>query len=505
MTAFTAMMNAQAQAPGDLDVTFGASGYAMTDFIAGTGEVWWDMVVLPDDKIVQVGYSDDGNDKDILVARFKADGTPDSTFGVNGFMTIDLSVGMDEEARGVCVLDDGKLLVTGYMVDVQAQAYEGYVMRLNEDGTVDGGFGSTAPGRTHFNAGDNNLAYGRAVLVSGGEIYVAASARANGQSDMFLFNFSIGGDLDLSFSTAGSAQIDVDGEDDLILAMERAPNGTFVLVGTSDNMNVQNAAITVLSQFGTITNFGTQTFDFGSGWNEANAVYVDDNNYIYVAGGHGVAPDVNGYVMRFKNDGSGELDSTYATNGMMESDPGGTIGISFRKILPVWDGGIVVTGELNGAIRQLYAMMLESDGSLQIEFDGGDVYIPFSISVINEYAFGGGMQSDGSIIIGGFLTSQDFIGENLFMVRLAPYEDASALFELESNSVKVYPNPASISFSIDMSDVEQVQLISMQGSVVTTWGESQTVYQIPSNIDQGAYLLRVISANGIATTPLVVR
>jgi len=505
MTAFTAMLNAQAQLPGDLDATFGTSGYAMNDFIAGTGEVWWDMVVLSDDKIIQVGYSDDGNDKDILIAKFNADGTSDATFGTNGLTTIDLSLGLDEEARGVCVLDDGKLLITGYLVDFQAQAYQGFVMRLNDDGTVDSSFGTTAPGYTQFNAGDNVIAYGRSVLMSGGEIYVGASANANGQADMFLFNFSIGGGLDVSFASGGAAQVDIDGENDLLVSMERAANGTFVLVGTSDSMNVQHASVTVLSQFGTPTTFGTKKFDFGSGWNEANAVYVDDNNFIYVAGGHGLAPNVDGYVMRFKNDGSGDLDATYATNGVMESDPGATTGLSFRKILPVWDGGIVVTGELNGALKQLYAMMLESDGSLQTAFDGGDVYVPFSISVISEYAYGGGMQSDGSIIIGGFLTSQDFVGENLFMVRLAPYEDASSLFEVESNAVKVYPNPAKSTFSIDMEDVEMVQLISMQGAIVTTWNESNGVYQIPSNVDQGTYLIRVQSADGVATTPLIVQ
>jgi len=327
----------------------------------------------------------------------------------------------------------------------------------------------------------------------GTEIYVGGSCLSGGQADMFLFNFTQGGAVDVSFSTAGSALIDVDGDDDELYAMEMTSNGNFVLAGISINAGVQSAVVTTLSTFGTPTSFGNQKFNFGDDWNEANDVYVDASNYIYIAGAEGADPNIDGFVMRLKNDGSGELDSTYATNGVMQSDPGATTSLYFRRIMPVWDGGIVATGNLGGATNELYAMMLESDGSLQGNFQGGDVYVPFSINVNSASAYGGGMQSDGSIIIGGYLTSQDFVGENMFMVRLNPYKDVTSVEALKNEFVNVYPNPATTSFQIEVDGIEYVQLISMQGKVVNTWYESQNEFQIPSNTESGDDILRVIS------------
>lgn len=505
ITAAASILTTNAQTPGDLDATFGIGGYAMTDNYQNTGEVFWDLAVLADDKIVHVGYTDDGNDTDVLVTKFLADGTPDSTFASDGVLVIDLSLGLNEEARGVYEMSDGKLLITGYVSDAINQSYDAFLMRLNADGTVDDTFGSTSPGRTHFNAGDNLIAYGRSIVTVGTEIYVGASCLSGGQADMFLFNFTQGGGLDVSFSTGGSAQVDVDGDDDELYAMDMTSNGNFVLVGTSLNAGVQSAVVTTLSSFGTPTSFGNQKFDFGDGWNEANDVYVDANNYIYVAGAEGNDPNIDGFVMRLKNDGSGELDSTYATNGVMQSDPGATTSLYFRKVMPVWDGGVVVTGNLGGATIELYAMMLESDGSLQGNFQGGDVYVPFSISAISAQAFGGGMQSDGAIIIGGYLESQDFVGENMFMVRLNAYKDVTSVLEVKNQFVNVYPNPATSSFNIDMNGIESVKLISMQGKVVNTWFGNQNTFEIPANTESGAYILQMNSSEGTATARIVIQ
>ncbi len=505
IAAVMAMMSAKAQVPGDLDMTFGNSGYAMPDFFQNTSEGWWDMCVLANDKIVQVGYSYDGADADVLVAKFKEDGSVDSTFAVNGVLKIDLSLGLNEEARGVFELPDGKLLITGYVHDALNSVYNGFVMRLNADGTVDDTFGTTASGRTEFNAGDNTIAYGRSVISDGNEIYVGATAEDNAQMDMFVFNFTLGGALDNSFASNGYAQVDISGADNFFMSMDLTSNGSFVLVGNTESGNGQLGSVTVLTQFGTPTTFGNQMIDFGNGLNTAEAVYVDDNNYIYVAGGEGNSPDMNGFIMRYKNDGSGDLDDTYATAGVMESDPGVTTDLIFRNILPVWDGGVVVTGELSGAITQLYAMMLESDGTLQNAFQGGDVYVPYVINVTSHFALGGGVQSDGSIIIGGLLESQDFVGQNMFMVRLAPYVDNSGITELTNMSLNVYPNPATSVFSIDMEDVQSVVLISMQGTVVASWDPTTTGYQIPASIVPGSYILRATSTEVTATAPLIIR
>lgn len=71
-------------------------------------------IVLPNGKIVAVGYYDNNLEKDFLVARFNSDGTPDFTFGDGGVRVYDLTGNdKDDEALCVAVAPDGNLLVGG--------------------------------------------------------------------------------------------------------------------------------------------------------------------------------------------------------------------------------------------------------------------------------------------------------------------------------------------------------------------------------------------------------
>ena len=495
------LIGAQAQNAGDLDLNFGISGYAMTDPLANTGELYWDLITLSDDKIIKVGFTSNGDDTDILVAKFLEDGSPDLTFGVDGFAVIDLSIGGDEDARGVYELSDGKLLITGYTLGVGS--LDGYIMRLNSDGTIDDSFGE-ANGHTNFNTGDNFLAYGKEIRVIGNEIFVGASALVDGQSDLCVFNFTQAGALDVSFSSSGVATMDINGESDEIFAMDITSNGSFILGGISDSAGYQLGVVAKLSQFGTPTLFGTDgsyTFDLGSGLNEVNDLLVDENDKIVLTGDYGLYPDVNGYVTRLNSDGT--LDDSFSTDGTIESDPGVSTAVFFRSIQETSDGGIIAIGNTDGASQEIYAMMLTNTGSLNGDFGGnGDVNIPFSVATVSVATMGGALQSDGAIIIGGYLTSQDFVGENMFMVRLYPLT-ATSVDELVMQTVSVYPNPVSDQFTIQMENIKQVQLISISGQVIRTWG-AQAKYYIPEGLTPGVYLLKIEGDKAIGSARIII-
>ena len=210
LLATMGMPGLNAQIGGDLDVNFGVSGYVMTDHVPNTGEVFMDMITLSNDKIVMVGYTTDAN-QDILVARFNPDGTPDVTFGSNGATSIDASIGLNEQAWAVKELSDGKLLITGIIVT--GGSWDGFIMRLDTVGTIDTSFGTTVPGRTNFNAGDNTIALGTAIeVLSDNSILVGGSALFGGTADMVVFKFTQGGGSAAAFASGGYASFDIDGE-----------------------------------------------------------------------------------------------------------------------------------------------------------------------------------------------------------------------------------------------------------------------------------------------------
>lgn len=492
-----------AQSPGDLDLSFGVGGYTLTDGINNTGESFWDLLVLSNDKIVKIGYSDDGGDTDILIARFLADGTPDSTFNGNGFATFDLSIGGSEDARGACEVAGDKLLITGY---VQSQgSLDAYVMQLNEDGTIDNTFGTNS-GYTKLNTGDNLIAYGKSVVEYGGEIYVGGAAIVNGQSDLFVCNLTGDGNVDNSFSSGGYGTKDIEGGNDHMMKMDVTSNGSFVFGGYADSSGVTIGYVAALSQFGTPTIFGTNgsyhQIYFGSGSAEVNDLFIDANNKIVVTGDEGPFPDVNGFVLRLATDGT--LDATFGTNGMVMSDPGATTALFFRGVSETFDGGIIACGNFDGASQDLYALLLTENGGLNGAFGGnGDVIIPMSINTNTISTMGCGVQANGKIVLGGFLTSQDFVGENMFIVRLIPFASAG-IEELTEEWISVYPNPVTTEFHIDNADVNEVELIDINGMLLQKW-TAQTTYAIPNGLASGVYLVRVKTEQAIGLARIMIK
>src|SRR5438045_3220511 len=78
-------------AGGDLDPSFGISGKVMTDFNNST-DIADAVAVQADGKYVVVGLTYTNNDysgEDFAIARYNADGTLDTTFGVQGKVKTD--------------------------------------------------------------------------------------------------------------------------------------------------------------------------------------------------------------------------------------------------------------------------------------------------------------------------------------------------------------------------------------------------------------------------------
>ena len=61
------------------------------------------------------GFVTEGGDSRMVLVRFKADGTLDTTFDTDGVVTVNVSVGagIDEAARGLVVQSDGKIVIAG--------------------------------------------------------------------------------------------------------------------------------------------------------------------------------------------------------------------------------------------------------------------------------------------------------------------------------------------------------------------------------------------------------
>lgn len=107
-----------------------------------------DLLIQPDGAIVAVGTATTGPNgySDFLVARFNADGTPDTSFGGGvGFAFVDL--GTDATGNSVALQPNGQVVAAGTVAETFGKTghpltWEFGTARLNSDGSLDTSFGT---------------------------------------------------------------------------------------------------------------------------------------------------------------------------------------------------------------------------------------------------------------------------------------------------------------------------------------------------------------------------
>ncbi len=99
-------------ADGSLDTSFGGTGKVRTNLGPAYDDAFA-LVLQPDSKLVAAGYSDTGSEGDFALARYKANGSLDTSFGTDGKVTTSLYPGSGV-AFALARQPDGKLVAAGY-------------------------------------------------------------------------------------------------------------------------------------------------------------------------------------------------------------------------------------------------------------------------------------------------------------------------------------------------------------------------------------------------------
>ncbi len=129
---------------GTLDTTYGANGYALTDF-QYPSEEGFGMAIQADGKAVLVGSSPGGDSpaSRFALARFTTGGQLDSTFGTGGEV-LSAMPGSGGLARAIVIQPDGKIVVFGFnSTGIKgASTDQGLLARFTVSGTLDPTFGN---------------------------------------------------------------------------------------------------------------------------------------------------------------------------------------------------------------------------------------------------------------------------------------------------------------------------------------------------------------------------
>ena len=385
-----------------------------------------------------------------------------------------------DQATATAVQADGKIILVGA---VQMNTYGNYdfaVTRLNEDGSLDTSFGDNGTKVIAFDLGgtdeDDNLAFDLDVatcvaIQSDGKIVVGGYAQrdSSGNFDFAVARLNTDGSMDSSFSSDGKALVAFDyggAGDDRATGIAIQSDGRIVLVGTcqQDASGAGDLAIARLLSDGSLdtsfTGDGRKWIDFSGGSDDGGAaVAIQDDGSIVVVGYTTNSNGDNDFaIARVIPDGS--LDYTFSDDGKktIAFDLGGDGTDRATSVAIQSDGSIVVAGSASGknGDGDFAVARLTKSGGMDGAFSGdGRKTVALDRGASNEDgATGVVVQSDGSIMIGGY-TQVSSTGDFDFAVaRLTSEGDLDTLFAIEGKK--------SIPFNYGGSDYDSANSMVMQ-------------------------------------------
>lgn len=346
---------------GQLDPTFGNAGVVLDNTHPGANTV----VVQSDGKVVEAGLANYGGQAVLSLARFNADGTPDTTFGYFGGLTQVL--GVNGSVGKVALQSDGKILVSAESNDQTFTHAVSILNRYLPNGQLDPSFGVGGEVSLPFNGSDTPVGI---VVQADGEIVVGDT-----QTEPTAFNFippsvlqlarfTANGVLDANYGVGGVSSNVQPRLNSVFTDVALEPDGRVVAVGNSADGTV------LIDRFTTGGAFDGTLFTT-TGLSGATDLATQADGKIVVSSGRGLVA-----ITRFNLDGT--IDSNFGTNGSTVTANYPLI-FSYRHLLVQADGKIVVSGSFDPEIGSFTLLLarLNADGSFDSTFGtGGQVQLP---------------------------------------------------------------------------------------------------------------------------------
>ena len=356
LSTFTSFAVARYNADGSVDTSFGIGGWVVT----GSRDVAAAVALQQDGKIVVVGWSD-RNFFEFVLVRYSPDGSLDGSFGAGGIVTTNAG-GDFGIARAVALQSDGKIIIAG------GNGIFFLLARYDSNGTLDATFGGTGIVGNRFSDRFGSDGFGVAIQDNGRIVCVGRTLTESFGTDFALTRSHTDGSLDVSFAGDGKTTTDWPGGPDSCNALVIQPDGKIIVAGG----NAGDFALARYNPDGSLDtsfgNLGRVITDFSAGFDLAQAVALQADGKIIAAGVAGTTNRSNTDfgLARYNPDGS--LDTTFDGDGKVMTDFAGNSDQA-RAVAVQAEGKIVAAGGANFS-NSFGLARYNPDGSLDASFDG---------------------------------------------------------------------------------------------------------------------------------------
>jgi len=501
-------------ANGTPDPSFGTNGVAK--FNDGSSRTTLeDIQVLPDGRIVTIGYQLVGSRYLACVACFNADGTPDTSFGTNGACKPVFSSLYSESAstypKGSCVQPDGKIVLTG-MADSANNSYTGFVARINPDGTVDETFGTSEAGLSIIDVGEDGHADFciEPGMQTNGKIVVCGHTW-KGQDPtleyaVYVTRLNADGSIDTTFARDGFIEVEYDeGHENYAEAM---------VVSATDDINVAcylwnpvtyNQEMFVLN----LTSTGGLNFDYGDTGifqflnngrqNTIADIALSHGNYgDIVVGGFSSYADYMGFDIAIGKFYSAAVPtipvietSVQALSGFYYAENDGP---SESKTYTL--SGYNLENDLTVSATEYYEVSLDN-ATFAAEITVGSENVPATIYVRMK----AGLTED---VYNGEILNECEGAESVTITLNGYVDEPQSIGENESMNVNVYfSNGIVIENNTDYN--VNIMVYNVAGQTVYSSEIGQGSKKLDSDFQAGAYIVKMVANDSESMRKLIVR
>jgi uncharacterized delta-60 repeat protein len=409
--AFQDFAVARLTTTGVLDSSFDGDGKQTIAF--GTSDDYGTAVAVDSlNRVVITGDTYNGSTTDFAVARLTAGGALDSGFDGDGKQTIAFGA-PDDSALGAAVDSLDRVVVAGYTGNGSNNDLA--VARLTVAGALDGSFDGDGKQTVDFGASADVAA---SVAIDSADRVVPAGYTNSGPSfDIALCRLTVAGALDGSFDGDGKLVFGLNARSQAIgnsVALDSL--GRTVVAGSASNGTIQEFAVARYTSAGVLdTTFGgTGIVRFAFGASSIGlAVAVDSMDRVVIAGYTSGGSTTDFAVARLTS--AGALDPSFDGDGKTTFDFATSADYAYAIAVDSLDRIVIAGSTFTGSNPDFGVARLTVAGALDASFDG-DGKQTIAFGTFNDLAYGVAVDSIDRVVIGGY--SYDAVSSDFAVVRL---------------------------------------------------------------------------------------
>lgn len=478
---------------GILDENFGDGGIVIAEPLpqaynlmpeAITSDVDGNIYVLSN---YMVDNEDFGTILQMLISKFKSDGSVDTSFGINGHLQWVTDFHM--EGGDIKVVRDGNLMIAGsYSMEVDV-SYP-FLLNLDTDGNAVASFGTDGVRFLPI----NETTYAKRLFQDeGGDFFIGGGA---GMNDLFLARTDEAGEMISNFGSAGTGyQVYQPQKPVLFADMARDENGDLYILGNKDFYKA--ATLFKTNELGEL--LSSSVFDDPNYFISGIAL---GNDELYLSGRYGGTG----------NDGSLYL-TAYDKNTMVQDTSFGVQGevlteFHFGPYAPTYvlrniNGKITqISSDFSGTMSRFALAGFESDGAVDSEF-GEDGITLTAISGIpsTHPRYASFYGTDRILVLNAAATKLSFacyVVDNML----------STIEISDTSDIRIAPNPAASSFIVSglNGSHNTITIYDLSGKQIREFHSVQNNERIVlGEIPSGTYILKIKSGERIHSQKLLVK